>query len=981
MKNFSLRILYFVLFSILLCTTQNFAQLNKLETKNSKIIYWGKSYDYLIPHVGAAMESAFAFHKDYWNYSSDNKVTLFLNDFSDVGNGGAMSIPRNMIMLGISPFDYTFDVMPANERFQWLMNHELTHIVMADKPAGSDNFFRGLFGGKVGTDNENPLSMFYSYLTAPRWYSPRWFHEGIAVYMETWMSGGLGRVLGGYDEMVFRTMTKENAYFYQPIGLETEGTTVDFQVGVNAYLYGTRFISYLSSVYGIDKVKEFYNRTPSSSKFYAAQFKDVFNKSVVDAWDEWVEAEKIFQKNNLERVETFPLTEKNEFTHEVLGSVSRPYYNKETNEIIAAVNRPGDLASLVRMNIDNGEITKIGDVESPGLYYVTNFAYDKENNRIFVTTHNQNWRGIKIVDLENGREETIFDYIRIIELVYSETEKALYGIQIFNGRTAIVKLSDDFTNVERLYSIPFGYSFFDLDVSPNGSLLSGTFANTAGDQKLTIFNLDSLNLGKIDTTTVYEFEDNSASNFVFCEDGENLIGTSYYTGVSNVWQVNIKTKSAELMTNTDIGFFRPIEISEDSLLVLEYKAAGLKPVKIKKEFLDNAEPIEFLGMKALEKNPELYDYIPQPASELNDETLIVEEGPYNSFTETGFENIYPVVEGYKDFIAYGLQLNLSDDLMLSRAKIKATYSHNQLIPEKERLHLSLNYNYWEWEFNAGLNKTNFYDLFGPTKVSRAGYYASLGYTHNITVEKPIDSKIKFTAAHYGDLEKLPQYQNVDAGFTELSLFAVNYHYSKFNKSLGAVEYEDGYKFSADLETAYFNEEFAPVATAQFEKAFLFPGLRNSSIWLRTSAGRVFADTKTSFDNIYFGGFGNNYVDRLEVHQYRNIESFPGREINELGGKDFAKVGIEWNLPPVMFRELGFLSAYVRFARLSFFQSNLATNISDESFRTYHHNIGAQLDLELVFFSLLKSTLSFGYARAFNENMMPGNEFMISLKLL
>jgi hypothetical protein len=981
MKTFTGSFLYITLLIFFLVIPKNHAQLYKLETKNSKIIYWGKTYDYLVPHVGAAMESAFAFHKNYWDYSSDNKISIFLNDFSDIGNGGAMTIPRNMIMVGISPFDFTFDVMPANERFQWLMNHELTHIVMADKPADSDIFFRNVFGGKVGTDNENPLSMFYSYLTTPRWYSPRWFHEGIAVFMETWMSGSLGRVLGGYDEMVFRAMTKENSYFYQPIGLETEGTTVDFQVGVNSYLYGTRFISYLSSVYGMDKVHRFYNRTPESSKFYAAQFEDVFGTSIVNAWDEWVQAEKKFQKTNLDAVNSFPLTEKNEFTDEILGSVSRPYFIEETKEIIAAINRPGDLASLVKMNINTGEIKKIGDVESPGLYYVTNFAFDEANNRIFATMHNQNWRGLKTIDLNSGDEEVLFDYIRISELVYSKSEKAIYGIQVFNGRTSVVKLSGDFKNVERLYSIPFGYSFFDIDVSPNGPLLSGTFANTAGNQKLMIFNLDSLNLGKIDTTTIYEFEENSASNFVFCKDGKNLIGTSYYTGISNVWQINIENKSAELMTNADIGFFRPIEISKDSLLVMEYKVKGLKPVKVKKEYLNYVQPINYFGMKALEKNPELYNYIPQPSSELNNNELITYEGPYNPFTETDFENAYPILEGYKDFLAYGFQINLSDDLLLSKAKIKAAYSHNQLLRQKERIHLSLSYNYWDWEFNAGLNKTNFYDLFGPTKVSRAGYHVSIGYTHNIKIEKPIDSKIRFTVAHYGDLEKLPQYQNVNAGFTKLSLFAINYHYSKFNKSLGAVEYEDGYKFSANLETAYFSKYFAPVATAQFEKAFLIPGIRNSSIWLRASGGRVFADTKTSFDKIYFGGFGNNYVDRLEVHQYRNIESFPGRKINELGGKDFAKLGVEWNLPPVMFRELGFLSAYVRFARLSLFQDNLITDVSDEMFRSYHHNIGTQLDFEIVFFSLLKSTLSFGYARAFNQYSYPADEFMISLKLL
>ena len=72
---------------------------------------------------------------------------------------------------------------------------------------------------------------------------PRWYLEGSAVFMETWMAGGLGRAQGGYDEMVFRAMVRDNARFFDPLGLESEGTRIDFQVGVNAYLYGTRFMT------------------------------------------------------------------------------------------------------------------------------------------------------------------------------------------------------------------------------------------------------------------------------------------------------------------------------------------------------------------------------------------------------------------------------------------------------------------------------------------------------------------------------------------------------------------------------------------------------------------------------------------------------------------------------------------------------------------------------------------------------------------
>ena len=32
------------------------------------------------------------------------------------------------------------------------------------------------------------------------------------------MAGGLGRAQGGYDEMVFRAMVRDDAHFYEPAG-------------------------------------------------------------------------------------------------------------------------------------------------------------------------------------------------------------------------------------------------------------------------------------------------------------------------------------------------------------------------------------------------------------------------------------------------------------------------------------------------------------------------------------------------------------------------------------------------------------------------------------------------------------------------------------------------------------------------------------------------------------------------------------------
>ena len=56
-----------------------------------------------------------------------------------------------------------------------------------------------------------------------------------------------------------------------------------------------------------------------------------------------------------------------------------------------------------------------------------------------------------------------------------------------------------------------------------------------------------------------------------------------------------------------------------------------------------------------------------------------------------------------------------------------------------------------------------------------------------------------------------------------------------------------------------------------------------------------------------------------------------------------------------------------------------TNIANDQPQLNYFSSGIQLDLELVIFSLLKTTLSFGYARAYGP-MSPLDQFMFSLKL-
>ena len=258
------------------------AQLHKLETQNLTLIYLGKPHEYIVPHIARCFENALRYHHNLFDFTPSENVTVFLQDFSDYHNAGASSVPRNFITMGLAPASYVFETTPANERMNHAMSHELVHIAATDKAAGSDHFFRSIFFGKVWPSAQNPVSIIYSYLTNPRNLSPRWYHEGLAVFWQTWMAGGLGRALGAYDEMVFRSMVRDESYIYDVVGLESEGTTVDFQVGANSYLYGTRFISYLAYQYGPEKVLEWASRTKGSKNYFASQFKKVYRVSLDD---------------------------------------------------------------------------------------------------------------------------------------------------------------------------------------------------------------------------------------------------------------------------------------------------------------------------------------------------------------------------------------------------------------------------------------------------------------------------------------------------------------------------------------------------------------------------------------------------------------------------------------------------------------------------------------------------------------------------
>ena len=946
-----------------------------------RLVYLGQSQEYLVGYVAQTFENALRFHEDLFQYTPSEQITVLMHDFSDYGNAGADAVPTNYIMVGIAPYSFVFETVPANERMNSTFNHELVHVVMNDMATGADRTWRTIFGGKVQTSSVNPETILYSYLTAPRRYSPRWFHEGVAVFMETWMAGGLGRSQGAYDEMVFRTLQLEDGRLYGLVGLDAEGTKVDFQVGVNSYLYGTRFVGYMAKREGAEKLIEWAARRPGSAGYFAAQFKKVYDQSLGDAWEEWLDWEREFQDTNLASIRKNGVTGYRDLVDRSLGSVSQIVHDTTTNTVYAGVNYPGAVPHIASYNLDTGKRRKLKDVKGAALYFVTAIALDQENRILFYTTDNNKWRDLVQIDLKTGKSKVLMKDFRIGDLTFNPADRSLWGVRHLNGFSSIIRIPYPYERWERAVTWPYGTDTYDIDISPDGKLMTASMAEINGNQTLVLMSTDSLLAGKEDVDPLFRFGGSNPDNFSFSPDGRYLYGSSYYSGVSNVFRYDIQERSIAPMSNAETGFFRPFPLDDDSLFVLRYSKDGFRPAKIANAPVTAVSRIDFLGQSIVEASPVVQDWKVGSPAMIEVDSITTYAGEYRGFQNMAFTSGYPVVEGYKETIGIGYRMNLASPIGLHNFDLTGSVTpFSDTLDTDELFHAKARYRYSGWTIDGWYNLADFYDMFGPTRSSRKGYSLGIRYDETLILDRP--KKLNYSAwiRGYAGLEELPENQDIVTPDDKSATAGFLLNYENMRRSIGAVDMEKGIQSRLVGSANLVRSTIFPRFYATLDLGT--PGfIRNSSWWLRTAAGISTADRAEPFANFYFGGFGNNYVDNGAAKRYRNYYSLPGAEISEISGTNFVRVMGEWNLPAVRFRSLGGTGLFLEWLRPAVFATGLVTNVDSDALRTEVLSVGGQLDVRIVLLSYMPFTLSTGYAAVLQEGFDPRTEFMISLKIL
>lgn len=976
-----LKKIHIYLFTIFcLISFRLFAQSSFYEKESENFIcIYRDSHSGLVEHILQSAENSLKHLSPIFNFTPTGKIIINTIDVSDFGSGSASTVPNNIVRLEIAPFEQGYESLVYDDRIQWMLNHELVHIIVNDQASPTEKFFRSLFS-KVPPQQNHPQTTFYSLLTNYSRYTPRWHQEGIAIFLETWLSGGYGRALGSFDEMYFRSLVFENKTFPTLDELEIVFPYKNFMYGKLYYIYGQRFITYLADVYSPQQIVRWYQIDDDEGyQNFESKFETVFGIPFYMGWQNFMESEFRFQRSNLAFLQTSKLTALRSLSNKPYGWITNAYFDSNNNSIIFGYHKPDQLASVAKVNLGSNQAEDIFSIETPSLIQVASTAFCAEKQLFFYTRNNsQLYRDIYMYDLNSKKDHLLFKDCRVGELAVSKTTRQLWGVAHSQGRATLV--FSLFPYKELVPAIGFGYGdeIFDLSIDPTEKYLASILHRSDGTQSLILSDFKELKKGGEFQYKVVTSK-GSPENPSWSSDGKFIYFNSFISGISNIYKFSIEDGGIIPISNTARGFVKPLSLGGDSLAVFEFSTEGFIPAIIKEQEIERVPAIDYYGQKVFEKYPVVEDWSVSSINNIHKKQLEVQVADYSPIKNLSMLTLVPIVTGFQSEVVLGIYTRFADPLYFHdfTAEVGVSPFGNS---NDTRIFLSAKYKYkgkleLSWEYNP----PDFYDLFNKRKRGLVGQQIGLGYTGYWVYDNPTKISQKTYLTFYTGMESIND-NLVEVSEPNFGVAETVTSYKSLRRSIGSSDYEKGNTF--DLTFRGFGtggKDFAWSGQIVGEWANYSTWIANHNIFRFYSAvGYHYDNERILQSRFYFGGFGNRILENVPVKQYRDVFRFPGLPIYSYDATRFAKISIENNLPPLRIGNASVSQHHLDYIELSLYSQGLWTQI--EKTERLFINIGVQLNIVLKHWFNLESTLSFGFGKAWVEKYN-NTEYFISFKLL
>lgn len=506
-------------------------------------------------------------------YAPSERTEIVLSDVTDSANGSAIATPYNTVRLFITAPD---DMSALGDYDDWyvdLLTHEYTHILHTDNISGLPSVVNAILGKTL----------------SPNRFQPNWVLEGLAVVKESQHTSG-GRIRGSAYEMFMRAdvVADDIASLDQ-----VSNAPRRWPQRTIWYLYGSRFLQWISDVYGPNTMRAV--SADYGSHLIPGDINRTIRRATGRTYVELYEGFKDYLRRRhgatVAAVEKRGLREGVRITHHgrdvsyprFVPPVARSKAGRE--ELVFFRDDSNQRAGIYRMALGDPKSSQKRDEELLARTAGTSSsAFTPRGDLVFSSVtpfrYSYAWSDLYTIPVgttaprgteAHRRRLSVALRANAADVSPDGRSVAFVVNSLGTSELQIAALDDEGNLVRRRTLVPSARfdQAFTPRFSPDGARVAYSAWNTGGYRDVCIVELAT---GKVRRVTHDRALDMQPA---WSADGRTLYFSSDRTGVSNVYAFELDDGRLRQVTNVRTGAFSPTVSTDGKTLVyLGYTNAG-----------------------------------------------------------------------------------------------------------------------------------------------------------------------------------------------------------------------------------------------------------------------------------------------------------------------------------------------------------------------------------------------------------------------